>query len=128
MTEETENQETAEKQFEKMTVKELREVAKDIPAITGTSSMKKDELLARIYEAKGLVNEPPAKKAASNKKTGLGKKKGPLSKTEMKALISQLHKTKLEAKESSRKEINALRRRINRLRKRTRKMAVVTAA
>jgi ABC-type uncharacterized transport system ATPase subunit len=45
----------AEKPLDKMTVVELREVAKEeIPGITGVTGMKKDQLLEAIKEARGI--------------------------------------------------------------------------
>lgn len=129
MTDETQVAESQEKPIEKMTVKELRELAKDIPEITGASSMKKDELLAKISAAMGdTTPDKPAKKAASSsKKKQPSQKRGPMTKADMKSLIAELHQTKSDAKGSDKKEIETLRRRINRLRKRTRKVARAAA-
>ena len=54
-----------DKPIEEMTVKELKEIAKGIPQITGVSSMKKEQLLEAIRNAKEEVKkeEPKAKKA-----------------------------------------------------------------
>ena len=49
-----EKAETTEKPLEKMTVKALREMAKDIPEITGVHGMKKDELIKG--QATGIGN------------------------------------------------------------------------
>ena len=46
--------EIKEKPLEKMTVKELREIAKEIPEITGVSGMNKAELFSAIQTAKGI--------------------------------------------------------------------------
>jgi hypothetical protein len=54
-----------EKPLEKMTVKELREMAKDIPGITGVHGMKKDALIVEIKKAKGIEDEPIKKADAS---------------------------------------------------------------
>ena len=51
--------ETKEKPLEKMTVKDLREMAKEIPEITGVHGMKKDELIHAIKDAKGGEEEAP---------------------------------------------------------------------
>ena len=56
MTEET--NESLKKPLDKMTVKELREVALELPEITGVHGMNKGELLEKIKEAKGIVEEP----------------------------------------------------------------------
>ena len=58
--EKKEKQQT-EKPLDKMTVVELREVAKEIPDVTGVSGMKKDQLLALIKETQGIEEEKPAK-------------------------------------------------------------------
>ena len=50
--------ETKEKPLDKMTVKELREIAKDIPEITGVHGMNKSELLDAVKKAKGIVEAP----------------------------------------------------------------------
>ena len=60
-----------DKPLEKMTVKELREIAKDIPGITGVHGMKKDELLVSIKEAKGIKDEPVKKAAGSTRELKL---------------------------------------------------------
>jgi hypothetical protein len=49
--------EATEKPLEKMTVKALREIAKEIPEITGAHGMKKDELLVAINEVRGVNAE-----------------------------------------------------------------------
>ena len=46
-----------EKPLEKMTVKALREIAKEIPEITGVHGMKKEELLVAINEVRGVKEE-----------------------------------------------------------------------
>ena len=63
MEDETKKEETqeetqvSEKPLEEMTVKKLREIAKAIPGVTGFSVMRKEELLAAIYEARGIEKE-----------------------------------------------------------------------
>ena len=60
-----ENQEKeaqSEKPLDKMTAKELREVAAGMSEITGAHGMKKDELLAAIKKAKGIEETTPVKK------------------------------------------------------------------
>ena len=61
----------AEKPLDKMTVVELREVAKkEIPDITGVSGMKKDQLLSVVKEVRGIKDETPAKKKKKKKTAG----------------------------------------------------------
>ena len=99
-----------EKPLEKMTVKELREMAKDIPGISGVHGMKKDELLVAIKEAKG-VKEEPAKKADS-------------STSELKSKIRSLKAQRQAALEANDKKMATIyRRRISRLKKKTRRKA-----
>ena len=57
-----------EKPLDKMTVVELREIAKEIPDVTGVSGMKKDQLLSIIKEAQGIKDEEPPQKKAKKKK------------------------------------------------------------
>ncbi len=99
-----------EKPLEKMTVKELREIAKDIPGISGVHGMKKDELLVAIKEAKG-IEEEPVKKADS-------------STSELKSKIRSLKAQRQAALESNDKKMATIyKRRISRLKKKTRRKA-----
>ena len=107
-----------EKPLEKMTAPELKEVAKEIPGLTGVHAMKKADLLAVIKEYYGLEEESPAKgkKKKAEKRTASVK--------ELKAKIIQLREKKEEARATKdRKNVEILRRRINRLKKQTRKVA-----
>lgn len=103
-----------EKPIDKMTATELREVAKNIPGITGVHAMKKEELLAAVRDAMGLKEEVPAKR---------GGKKGAMGIAELKGRIRELRKEKVQAREAKdRKKTKVLRRRINRMKKLTRKI------
>jgi chromosome segregation ATPase len=99
-----------EKPLEKMTVKEMREMAKDIPGITGVHAMKKDELIVEIKKAKGIKDEPIKKADASIAEL----------KQKIKALKSQ-RRDALEAKDK--KQATIFKRRISRLKKKTRRAA-----
>jgi hypothetical protein len=99
-----------EKPLEKMTVKELREMAKDIPGITGVHGMKKDELIVEIKKAKGIRDEPIKKADASVAEL----------KQKIRALKVQ-RRDALEAKDK--KKATIFRRRISRLKKKTRRAA-----
>ena len=57
--------ETKEKPLEKMTVTDLREMAKEIPDIVGVHGMKKEELIVAIKKFKGIVDAPVKKTDAS---------------------------------------------------------------
>lgn len=102
------------KDLNKMTVKDLREIAKDIPGVAGVHAMKKDEVLAIIKEYRGIKDEEPVKKA---------KKIVAMSKQELKSEILRLREAKQKARENrDRQAVDVLRRRINRLKKRSRKI------
>lgn len=116
MTEGREEEEIPEKPLDKMTVKELKEVALRIPGLEGVTAMKKEELLAVIKEERGIEEEKPEKK----KKKKVSKTE--LSVKELKGKILELREEKRAAREANdRHKIDILRRRINRLKKRTRK-------
>ena len=107
-----------EKPLEKMTVKELREIAMVIPHTTAIHDMKKDELLAFIREAKGIKDEAPVKK---RKKTIKLK----MTKAELKAKIREMKAMRLQALEAKEREkVIALRHRISGLKKKSRRAAV----
>ncbi len=94
----------------KMTVKDLREIAKEVPGITGVHGMKKEELIAALREAKGIEAEP-VKTRAEN----IG---------ELKAKIRELKAKRRQALEGrDRKMADICRRRISRLKKKTRRAA-----
>lgn len=99
-----------EKPLEKMTVKELREMAKGIPGITGVHAMKKDDLIVEIKKAKGIKAEPVKKADASIADL----------KQKIKALKVQRREA-LEAKDK--KKATIFKRRISRLKKKTRRAA-----
>lgn len=110
---------TDEKPLEKYTVKQLREMARDMEGIEGVSVMKKDELIAAMQAITGT----PAKET----KTKAPKKKAPPS-VETIATVKekiQLLKEKREEYREKRDKVAVyrLKRRISRLKKRSRKMA-----
>ncbi len=99
-----------EKPLEKMTVKELREMAKEMPGITGVHGMKKDELIVEIKKSKGIADEP-VKKADANI-------------AELKQKIKALKVQRQEALEAKdKKKATIFKRRISRLKKKTRRAA-----
>lgn len=117
---------TAE-ELQHMTVKELRELAKELPGITGVHSMKKDELVALLSAGKagGAAKTAAAPKKA--KKPAAEKK--PRTKAAIKALLGELRQAKEGAQAAKDKtRIEMLRRRINRLKKQTRKAHQPAAA
>jgi hypothetical protein len=110
-----EERQDLKKPLEKMTVKELKEVALEIPGVTGVTAMKKEELLDIIKKDRGIEDE---------KITQEKKKKSTSSVKELKKKIVQFGLDKQKARKAKdRKKVDILRRRINRLKKQTRKMA-----
>jgi len=71
-----EKAETTEKPLEKMTVKALREMAKEIPEISGVHGMKKEELIVAINEVRGVkeetVKEETVKEETAKEETAKG--------------------------------------------------------
>jgi protein-arginine kinase activator protein McsA len=57
--------EAKEKPLEKMTAKELREVGKQLPEITGVYGMNKAELISAIKKARGIIEDTTATPDAS---------------------------------------------------------------
>ena len=114
----TEKADSKEKPLEKMTVKDLREIAKEVPGITGVHGMKKEELIVALKEAKGIKDEP------AKKSTGKPKVKTVVSVRELKTVIKQLKVKREQAiADSDRKMAKIYRRRISRLKKKTRQAA-----
>jgi hypothetical protein len=103
-----EKSETKEKPLEKMTVTDLRGMAKDIPEIVGVHGMRKEELIAAIKKSKGIMDEPVKKKDVS---LGGIKKKIKLIKAQRQAAI--------EAKDK--KMATIYKRRISKLKKKSRR-------
>jgi len=106
------------KPLKKMTVVELKQVAKEIPGAVGVTAMVKAELIGLIQEYFGLEDEDAGKRKKA--------KKDKATIREMKAQIALLRGKKAEAREAKdTKQINILRRRVNRLKKQTRKAVAV---
>lgn len=100
--------ETKEKPLEKMTAKELRDLSKDIPGITGAHGMNKPELLTEIKKARG-IEETGTKKASSSIR-------------EVKAQIKQLKVQRAAALEAKDRRLAAIcKRKISRLKSVTRR-------
>jgi hypothetical protein len=112
--------EKKEKPLEKMTAKELREMAMGLPGVHGVHAMKKEELIAAIRTAKGIA-EPEKKK----EKVIVGKKeKVVLSIAELKQKAKELRAKREELlQQRNWKMAEILRRRISRLKKKTRRAA-----
>jgi hypothetical protein len=99
-----------EKPLEKMTAKELRELALTLEGIVGVHAMNKDELVAAVKEAKG-IKDVKTNKAAVDIRA-------------VKAKMKELRTKKEQAKaEGNSKRTDALRRKISNLKKKTRRAA-----
>jgi protein-arginine kinase activator protein McsA len=100
-----------EKPLEKMTAPELREIAKQLPDITGASGMNKAELISVIKKARGIEESGR-------------KKKSDVSMRDIKAKIRELKNKRQEFLEKDDKKMaDIFRRRISRLKKKTRRAA-----
>jgi hypothetical protein len=100
--------EAKEKPLEKMTAKELREVGKEIPEITGVYGMNKAELISAIKKARGIVDDTTTKPDASVR--------------EIKKKIRSLKEIRENALNNNDKKMaDIYRRRIIRLKKKTRR-------
>ncbi len=99
-----------EKPLEKMTARELRELAIQIPEITGVHRMNKGELTGSIKRARGIEDELGGQTDSSVRET---KQKIKEFKVKREAVL-EIHDTKMAT---------IYRRRISRLKKKTRKAA-----
>ncbi|MBA2849402.1 hypothetical protein G4V39_09405 [Thermosulfuriphilus ammonigenes] len=98
-----------EKPLEKMTVKELRAIAMEIPEITGVHAMNKEELIAAIKEVWGIKDERSPKAGSMR---------------ELKAKIKELRRLAEEAKAKGDKLLwQRYRRKAIQLKKKTRRLA-----
>lgn len=99
-----------EKPLEKMTAKELREIALTIEGVTGVHGMNKEELIKVIKQARGIVDE---KKKATT-----------VDVRAIKAKIKELKAKREEARAAGdRKAVKRLRKAISKLKKKTRRAA-----
>ena len=125
--------EKKEKPLEKMTAKELREIALEISETTGVHAMKKEDLLAAIRKARGIeegvkkekaeeVEQEKAEEVKKEKKKEEKKAEGRAA--DLKKRIREFKALKEEAvKKRDVRMAKIYKRRINRLKKRTRKAA-----
>jgi cysteinyl-tRNA synthetase len=108
--------EKKEKPLEKMTAKELREMALGLPGIHGVHAMKKEELIATIRAAKGITETEPKKEKVVVAK----KEKVVLTIAELKQKVKELRTKKEELlQQRNWKMADVLRKRISRLKKKT---------
>ena len=102
--------EAKEKPLEKMTAKELRELGKQIPEITGVYGMNKAELIRAIKKARGIEEDTKATSDASVR--------------EIKLKIKSLKEDYEKALNGNDKKMAEIyRRRIIKLKKKTRRAA-----
>ena len=114
MSQEAPKKESHTKNLEKLTIKELREIAAGIPHEKAILDMKKEELVAFIKEARGIKEEIPAKK-----KKHVAKIK--MTKPELKARIRESKALKTQAMESNdNKKVVMLRHQLTQLKKKSR--------
>ncbi len=112
--------EKKEKPLEKMTAKELREMALGIPGIHGVHAMKKEELIVAIRAAKGITEPEPKKEKLIVAK----KEKVILTASQLKQKVKELRVKREEIlQQKSWKMAEILRKRISRLKKMTRRAA-----
>lgn len=102
--------EAKEKSLEKMTSKELRDVAKEISEITGAHGMNKEELVRSIKKARGIEDKTVGKGSSSVR--------------DIKKKIKALKADRSKALEADDKKLAGIyRKRIIRLKKKTRRVA-----
>jgi hypothetical protein len=102
--------EKKQKPLDKMTAKELRELALTLEGIMGVHAMNKNELIDAIKKAKGIVDEK--------------KKKTDVDVRALKLKLQELREKKEQAKaEGNKKRMDDLRRKISNIKKRTRRAA-----
>jgi len=112
---EEKKKEKKDKDLDRMTVKELKEVAAENTDLVGIHAMKKAELLAAIKEAKGIKEEKAPKEKVE---------KSIVTIKELKEKIAELKAQRKEARKARDKRmVHILRRKINRLKKETRRMS-----
>jgi hypothetical protein len=103
-----EKKEKKEKSLDKMTAKELREMALGMEGIVGVHAMNKSELVAAIKEAQGVEDEKKRDKS--------------LDVRSIKKKIRELRSQKEAMREAGEKDkVQILRKKINRLKKKTRR-------
>ena len=105
-----EKKEKKEKPLDKMTAKELREMALLLEGIVGVHAMNKSELIAAVKEAQGVEDEKKRDKSVDVRS--------------IKKKIRELRSQRETVREAGEKDkVQMLRRRISRLKKKTRRAA-----
>lgn len=112
--------EKKEKPLERMTAKELREMALGLPGVHGVHAMKKEELIAAIRAARGVTEAEPKKEKVVVAK----KEKVILTISELKQKVKELRAKREELlQQKNWRMAEILRKRISRLKKKTRRAA-----
>jgi hypothetical protein len=112
--------EKKEKPLEKMTAKELREMAMGLPGIQGAHAMKKEELIAAVRAAKGITEPEPKKEKHVVPK----KEKVVLSVAQLKQKVKELRTKREELLQQRNWKMSEIfRKRISHLKKKTRRAA-----
>ena len=112
--------EKKEKPLEKMTAKELREMALGLPGIHGVHAMKKEKLITAIRAAKGITEPEPKRE----KKVFVKKEKVILTVAQLKQKVKELRAKREELlQQKNVKMAEILRKRISRFKKKTRRAA-----
>ncbi len=112
--------EKKEKPLEKMTAKELREMALGLPGIHGVHAMKKEELITAIRKAKGMTEVEPKKE----KQIVAKKEKVVLTVAELKKKVKELRAKREDSlQQKNWRMAEILRKKISRLKKKTRRAA-----
>ena len=112
--------EKKEKPLEKLTAKELREMALELQSIQGVHAMKKEELITAIRAAKGI----PEQEGKKERQVFVKKEKTVLSVLELKKKVQALRLQREEAlQKHDRKLAEILKKRISRTKKMTRRVA-----
>jgi cysteinyl-tRNA synthetase len=112
--------EKKEKPLEKMTAKELREMALGLPGVHGVHAMKKEELITAIRAARGITEPEPKKE----KHIVIKKEKVILTASQLKQKVKELRLKREDVlQQKNWKMAEILRKRISRLKKMTRRAA-----
>src|SRR4030065_262554 len=112
--------EKKEKPLEKLTAKELREMALGLPGVHAVHAMKKEELITAIRAAKGITEPEPKKE----KRIVAKKEKVVFTVAQLKQKVKELRAKREELlQQRNLKMAGILRRRVSRMKKRTRRAA-----
>ena len=121
---EEKQKESKEKNLDRMTVKELKEIAAESTDLVGIHVMKKAELLAAIKETKGIKEEKAPKEKIEKKAPKEKIEKKAVTAKELKEKVTELKAQRKEARKARDKRmVHLLRRKINRLKKETRRVS-----